>query len=98
MFMSRWILIVAAVCALAFVSLGEVSPIGGMWYGTFSPNGRPSPVSILFQSHGPDWEGALLLADGRGILPKNVALTGDSITFAFELPQVKATFKGRVST
>jgi hypothetical protein len=39
----------------------------------------------------------LLLADGRGIPLKDVTLSGDTITFALELPQVKATFKGTLS-
>jgi hypothetical protein len=97
MFMSRWVVIVTVACALAIVALGQVSPIAGIWYGTFSPSGRPSPVSLVFQSQGADWVGSLLLADGRGIPLKDVTLSGDTITFALELPQVKATFKGTLS-
>lgn len=95
--MSRWVVIVTVVCALAIVSLAQGPAIGGMWYGTFSPNGRPAPISIVFQSRGPDWAGALLLADGRGIPLKDVTLRSDRITFTFDLPQVKAVFKGALS-
>jgi len=96
--MSRWVIIVTIVCALAIVSLAQVSTIAGIWYGTFSPSGRPSPVSLVFESHGADWVGSLLLADGRGIPLRDVTLSGDTITFGLELPQVKATFKGTLST
>ena len=95
--MSRWVIIVTIVCALAIVSLAQVSTIAGIWYGTFSPSGRPSPFSLVFESHGADWVGSLLLADGR-IPLKDVTLSGDTITFGLELPQVKATFKGTLST
>jgi hypothetical protein len=97
MVMSRWAVIVTVVCALAIVGLAQGPPIGGMWYGTFSPNGRPSPISIVFQSHGQDWVGSLLLESGRVIALKDVTLNGDTISFALDLPQVKATFKGRLS-
>jgi hypothetical protein len=95
--MSRWAVIVTVVCALAIAGLAQVPSIGGMWYGTFRPNGMPSPVSLVFQSHGADWVGSLLLADGRGIPLKDVTLSRDTITFALELPQVRATFKGTLS-
>src|SRR5262249_27421797 len=95
--MFRWVVIGTIVCALAIVTLAQVPPIGGMWYGTFSPNGRPTPISLVFQSHGADWVGALLLGDGRGIPLKDVTRSGDTIAFGLDLPQVKATFKGTLS-
>jgi hypothetical protein len=84
-------------CALAIVVLAQVPSIGGMWYGTFSPNGRPTAISLVFQSHGADWVGALLLGDGRSIPLKDVTLSGDTIAFGLDLPQVEATFKGALS-
>jgi hypothetical protein len=95
--MSRWVVIVTVVCTLAVVGLAQTPAIGGMWYGTFSPNGRPSPISIVFQAYGAVWVGSLLLGDGRAIQLKNVTLNRDTISFALELPQVKATFTGTLS-
>ena len=95
--MSRWVVIVTFACALAIVGLAQGPSIGGMWYGTFSPNGRPTPISIVFQTHGADWVGSLLIGDGRSIPLKDLTLSGGTIAFALDLPQVKATFRGTFS-
>jgi hypothetical protein len=96
--MPRVVATVAVVFALALLLLAQAPNIGGMWYGTFSPNGRPLPVTVVFQSHGDEWVGSILLGDGRPIPLKEVTVSGDTMTFVLDPPQMRATFKGTLST
>lgn len=90
--------ILAIVCALAVLAFPQGPAIGGVWYGTISPNRKPARVSLIFQAHGEEWVGALMLGDGRAIPLKDVTRTGEQISFAIDLPQMKAVFKGALTT
>ena len=55
--MSRYMAAIPLACALALLSPAQAPDIGGLWYGTFSPNGAPVEISILFQTRGDGWTG-----------------------------------------
>src|SRR5436305_12658659 len=92
--MYRLIAAILLLCTLVLGWPGEGPDIGGLWYGRFRPNGRPTEVSLLLQTRGDAWAGALLLGDSRNIPLKEVAIHNDAITFSLDLRQVTATFKG----
>src|SRR5215510_16211417 len=86
-----------ALFALGLVAVPETPDIAGPWYGIFSPGGTPIELSVIFQSRDDNWIGSLVLGDGRGIPLKHVRVTENSVSFALDGPQAKATFKGTLS-
>jgi len=88
---------VVAVSVLGLVAVGQVANIGGTWHGLLNPVSTPLEISVIFQSSGNNWVGSLVLPDGRAIPLKEVIANGESVSFALDVPEAKANFKGTLS-